>query len=89
MLRYLQCWIDQLRWQRLKPFEKLAGPLLDRLEGLLHYYRIKVPLGVVEAVSGNIKALLRRGRGYRNLGYLLLKSMPATKTEFATLRKAT
>ena len=24
MLRYLQSWIDQLRWQRLKPFEKLA-----------------------------------------------------------------
>jgi len=24
MLNYLQRWIDQLRWQRLKPFEKLA-----------------------------------------------------------------
>ena len=24
MLRYLQNWIDQLRWQRLKPLEKLA-----------------------------------------------------------------
>src|SRR5437867_7816576 len=24
MLRYLQSWIDQLRWQRLKPMEKLA-----------------------------------------------------------------
>jgi Transposase len=35
MLRYLQSWIDQLRWQRLKPFEKLAWMLLDRLEGIL------------------------------------------------------
>ena len=24
MLRYLQSWIDQLRWQRLIPFQKLA-----------------------------------------------------------------
>jgi transposase len=63
MLRYLQSWINQLRWQRLKPFEKLAGTLLDHLEGILNYCRTKVPLGVVEAVNGNIKALLRRGRG--------------------------
>jgi hypothetical protein len=32
MLRYLQKWIDQLRWQRLKPMEKLAGTLLAHLE---------------------------------------------------------
>jgi len=28
MLRYLQSWIDQLRWQRLVPFQKLAYTLL-------------------------------------------------------------
>ena len=33
MLRYLQSWMDQLRWQRLKPMEKLALLLLDHLEG--------------------------------------------------------
>jgi len=90
MLRYLQSWIDQLRWQRLKPFEKLARMLLDHLEGILNYCRTKVPLGVVEAVNGNIKALLRRGRGYSNLRYLLLKAqrLAATKTEFITVRKA-
>ena len=89
MLRYLQSWIDQLRWQRLKPFEKLARMLLDHLEGILNYCRTKVPLGVVEAVNGNIKALLRRGRGYSNLRYLLLKAqrLAATKIEFFTVRK--
>jgi transposase len=60
MLRHLNSWIDQLRWQRLKPMEKLARMLLDHLEGILNYCRTKVPLGVVEAVNGNIKALLRR-----------------------------
>jgi transposase len=90
MLRYLQSWIDQLRWQRLKPMEKLARMLLDHLDGILNYCRIKVPLGVVEAVNGNIKALLRRGRGYRDLNYLLLKAqrLAATKTEFVAFQKA-
>ena len=51
---------------------------------------IKVPLGVVEAVDGNIKAQLRRGRGYRNLNYLLPKAqqLAATKTEFVAFQKA-
>jgi transposase len=90
MLRYLQSWIDQLRWQRLEPMEKLARMLLKHLDGILNYCRTKVPLGVVEAVNGNIKALLRRGRGYRNLGYLLLKAqrLAATKTQFLVLQKA-
>jgi transposase len=90
MLRYLQSWIDQLRWQRLQPFQKLAQMLLDHLKGILNYCRTKVPLGVVEAVNGNIKSLLRRGRGYKNLHYLLLKAqrMAATKTEFVVFTKA-
>jgi transposase len=74
MLRYLNSWIDQLRWQRLKPMEKLADMLLRHLDGILNYCRAKVLLGVVESVNGNIKALLRRGRGDRSLNYLLLKA---------------
>jgi len=90
MLRYLQSWIDQLRWQRLVPFQNLAWMLLDHLDGILNYCRTKVRFGVVEAINGNIKALLRRGRGYTNLRYLLLKAqrMAATKTEFIVLKKA-
>ena len=49
--RYLNRWIDQLKWQRLKPFEKLARMLLRHEEGLLNYCRMKVPFGVVEAVN--------------------------------------
>jgi len=37
MLRYLQSWIDQLRWQRLVPFQKFAYMLLDHLDGILNY----------------------------------------------------
>jgi len=90
MLNYLQRWISQLRWQRLRPFEKLADMLLNHLEGILNYCRTKVPLGMVEAINGNIKSLSRRGRGYKNLRYLLLKAqrMADTKTEFVVFRKA-
>jgi transposase len=90
MLRYLNSWIDQLRGQRLKAMEKLADMLLNHLEGILNYCRTKVPLGVVEEVNGNIKALLRRGRGYRNLNYLLLKAqrLAATRTQLVAFQKA-
>jgi transposase len=90
MLRYLQNWIDQLRWQRLAPMEKLATMLVNHLEGILNYCKPKIPLGMVEAVNGNIKALLRRGRGYRDLNYLLLKAqrLAATKTAFVAFRRA-
>jgi hypothetical protein len=44
----------------------------------------------VEAINGNIKTFLRRGRGCKNLPYLLLKAqrMAVTKTEFVVFRKA-
>ena len=88
--RYLNQWIDQLKWQRLEPFKKLALMLLRHQEGLLNYCHVKVPFGVVEAVNGNIKSLLRRGRGYKNLRYLLLKAqrMAVLKTEFVVFAKA-
>ena len=88
--RYLNQWIDQLKWQRLKPMEDLAKMLLRHQEGLLNYCKAKVRMGVVEAVNGNIKTILRRGRGYRNLRYLLLKAqhMAASRTEFMVLQNA-
>ena len=73
MLNYLQKWMDQLRWQRLKPFEELAAMLLKHLHGILNYCRTKVRFGVVEALNGNIRMMINRGRGYQNLRYLLLK----------------
>jgi transposase len=64
--------------------------LIDQVDGILNYCRVKVRFGVVEAINGNIKSLRRRGRGYKNLSYLLLKAqrMAVTKTEFVAFRKA-
>ena len=88
--RYLNQWIDQLKWQRLKPMEDLARMLLRHREGLLNYCQVKVRFGVVEAINGNIKSIIRRGRRYRNLRYLLLKAqhMAASRTDFMQLQNA-
>ena len=66
MLNYLNKWMDQLRWQRLVPFEKLAQMLLKHVDGIANYCETKVRFGVVEAVNGNIRMLINRGRGYKN-----------------------
>lgn len=88
MNNYLRRWIEQLRWQRLKPFEKLAAMLVEHLDGLLNYCRTKVRFGVVEAVNANLRLLINRGRGYKNLRYLLLKAkrMAVTNTELVAFR---
>jgi len=90
MLNYLQKWIDQLRWQRLPAFQKLAETLLKHLEGILNYCRTKVRFGVVEAINGNIRMLINRGRGYKNMRYLLLKAkrMALTNTEYVAFQKS-
>ena len=89
MLNYLRQWMDQLRWQRLPAFQKLAEMLLKHLDGILNYCRTKVRFGVVEAINGNIRMLINRGRGYKNMGYLLLKAkrMAVTNTEYIAFQK--
>ena len=89
MFNYLQKWMDQLKWQRLTPFEELADMLLKHLEGILNYCRTKVRFGVVEALNGNIRMLINRGRGYKNLRYLLLKAkrMAVTNLQFVELQQ--
>jgi transposase len=89
MFNYLKKWMDQLKWQRLAPFEKLADMLLKHLHGILNYCRTKVRFGVVEAVNGNIRMLINRGRGYKNLRYLLLKAkrIAVTNIEFVAVHQ--
>lgn len=88
-VRYLTGWMDQLRWQRLPAFRKMANMLADHLDGILNYCRTKVRFGVVEGINSNIRLLINRGRGYKNLRYLLLKAqrMVATRTELVAFRK--
>jgi transposase len=88
MLNYLNQWMEQLKWQRLAPFEKLAEMLLKHVDGIANYCETKVRFGVVEAVNGNIRMLINRGRGYKNLRYLLLKAkrIAVMNVEFIAIR---
>ena len=45
-------------------------------------------MGVIESIDGDIQALLRRGRGYRDMNCLLLKAqrLAATRIEFLVLQ---
>ena len=89
MLNYLHWWMNQLKWQRLAPFEKLPATLLKHVDGIANYCETKVRFrfGVGEAVNGNIRMLINRGRGYKNLRYLLLKAkrLAVSNIEFITL----
>jgi transposase len=76
--RFFEAWLRSLRWQRLPAFKKLARTLETHLDGILAYCRHKVPFGVVEAINGNLRAVIRRGRGYRDHEYLVLKVAKAT-----------
>lgn len=86
--RFLTTWLRALRWQRLPAFQKLGRLLARHLDGILSYCHEKVPFGVVEAINGNIRAMLRRGRGYRDHEYLLLKVQKATAERRRLLRAA-
>ncbi len=67
-----------LRWQRLPAFKKLAATFQRHLQGILNYCHHKLPFGVVEAINANIRAVIRRGRGYRDHEYLILKVQKST-----------
>ena len=45
---------------------------------------------MVEALNGNIRMLINRGRGYKNVRYLLLKAkrMAVTNAEFVEFQQA-
>jgi transposase len=89
MFNYLNQWIEQLKWQRLTPFEKLTEMLLKHADGIANYCPTKVRFGVVEAVNANIRMLINRGRGYKNLRYLLLKAkrMVVANVEFLAVQR--
>ena len=60
ILRYLQSWIDQLRWQRSDTFQDLGSCCWIIATETLNLCRTKVRFGVVEAINGNIKTIFGR-----------------------------
>jgi Transposase len=90
MFRYLQTWIDHLRWQRLKPMRNVVAMLLAHLEGVLNCFRTKVSDGSNKSCQREHQSPAPPRRGYRDMNDLLPKAwrLATLKTEFLVLQEA-
>jgi transposase len=75
--RFLAEWVKELRWKRLKPYEKFVRMVEKHLDGILACCDKKVPLGYVEATNLHARNVIRRAYGYRDKEYMKLKIIQA------------
>lgn len=77
--KFFEQWMEQLKWQRLKPFEKFARMIDKHWSGIASYIKEeqKVKMGFVEGVNNKIRVIQRRAYGYRDEEYLELKILTA------------
>jgi len=73
--KFFENWRDQLKWQRLKPYEKFSDMIDAHWDGIAAYCKPenKVPLGFVEGLNNKIRVIQRRAYGLRDEEYLRLK----------------
>ena len=73
--KFFDNWRDQLKWQRLKPYEKFAEMIDAHWDGIAAYCKLenKVSLGFVEGLNNKIRVIQRRAYGLRDEEYLRLK----------------
>jgi len=73
--KFFDNWKAQLRWQKLKSFEKFAAMIEKHWDGLVSYCHPdnKVSLGFMEGLNNKIRVIQRRAYGIRNEEYLSLK----------------
>jgi len=73
--KFFESWKDQLRWQRLEPFEKFAALVERHWDGIISYCHPdhKVSLGFMEGLNNKIRVIQRRAYGIKDQEYLMLK----------------
>jgi transposase len=73
--KFFENWKSQLRWQRLKPFEKFAALIERHWAGIISYCHPenKVSLGFMEGLNNKIRVIQRRAYGIKDQEYLMLK----------------
>jgi transposase len=78
--KFFESWRAQLKWQRLKPYEKFAKMIDKHWDGIAAYCNPenKVALGFVEGLNNKIRVLQRRAYGLRDEEYLKLKVLTCT-----------
>ena len=78
--KFFQNWRAQLKWQRLKPYEKFASMIERHWDGIAAYCdpQNKVALGFVEGLNNKIRVIQRRAYGLQDQEYLKLKILTCT-----------
>jgi len=78
--KFFDNWKQQLKWQRLKPFEKFGMMIEKHWYGIVSYCHPnnKVKLGFVEGLNNKIRVIQRRAYGYRDEEYLKLKILTSS-----------
>jgi transposase len=73
--KFFESWKEQLRWQRLEPFEKFAALIEKHWDGIISYCHPdhKVSLGFMEGLNNKIRVIQRRAYGIKDQEYLMLK----------------
>jgi len=73
--KFFENWKSQLRWQRLKPFEKFAAMIERHWDGIISYCHPehKISLGFMEGLNNKIRVIQRRAYGIKDQEYLMLK----------------
>lgn len=73
--KFFENWKSQLRWQRLKPFEKFAAMIERHWDGIISYCNPdhKVSLGFMEGLNNKIRVIQCRAYGIKDQEYLTLK----------------
>jgi transposase len=71
--KFFQGWREQLKWSRLKPYQKFVALVEKHLDGILAYCDKPVSLGYLEGINLKAKNLIRRAYGYRDEEYMKLK----------------
>jgi len=73
--KFFENWRAQLKWQRLKPYEKFAEMIERHWDGIAAYCKPenKVALGFVEGLNNKIRVIQRRAYGLHDEEYLMLK----------------
>jgi transposase len=77
--KFFDNWKAQLKWQRIKPFEKFAVMIEKHWEGIISHCHPanKVKLGFIEGANNKIRVIQRKAYGYRDEEYLKLKILTA------------
>lgn len=80
--KFFEQWVEKLKWQRLKPFEKFARMVEKHWSGIASYIKEeeKVKMGFVEGVNNKIRVIQRCAYGYRDEEYMRLKILTAFLT---------